>query len=930
MTPERFEEIRQAFDALIERPIGERAAALARFGEDDPELRKEVERLLSASERENRLLDEHAAAHWLGVSPAEPEVGRLLGSYRVTRRIAEGGMGTVFEAQRTDEVFAKRVALKVCKATLLGDAIRDRFRRERQILARLEHPNIARILDGGTTEEGSPYFVMEYVEGLPLGRYVEEHRLGLEERLRLFCDVCEAVAYAHRNLVVHRDLKPSNILVDVDGNVKLLDFGIAKLLAEDTEGAPERTRTVLQAMTPEYAAPEQVRGDPVTTASDVYALGVVLYELLTGKRPYRVTGAKASEWERAILEQEPPRPSTRSQPDLRRRLRGDLDWIVLKALQKEPERRYASAEALATEIQHHLQGLPVSARGDALMYRGVKFLRRHRAGAAAAALVLLSLIAGLVGTTLQAERATREARKASAVKDFLKSLFSASDPAQAQGNERTAKQLLDDGARRVDTELKEQPEVQSEVTRLIAKVYLQLGEYDRALPLLRTDLERRRRLDGPRSLAVAESLTQIGDVQWEQGRSDEAGATYEEALSIRRSRGAERTPEVANLIWSLAGIKSSRNDYAGAEALNQQALAIYVETKGEESLEASEVRNSLAILYCTQGRLSEAVVLGRQVVAWDQSHYGPDHPDTIVVRFNLAFPLLIAGRSSQALAILDDVVARQRRVLGPRHDRLSLSLRLRARALDALGRSEEALPAIAEALAIHRESLGPTHPQVAMDLAWQAMIESHTGRLDDAERDGREALRLFLAGQGIAPSDLAWMRLYAGLVLGEAGRIEEADEQLSEALASSRAGACEPSFPGHVLDATGDIARRRGQAERAAALAREAFSVLQRGQEHPATTLSLVHAGASLWAAREASEGERLLRAGIDSLEREFPDGHFDLAAARFLLGEALIRSGRAAEARLPLRQSVEWREAHLGPGDSRTAAARRALDSTF
>jgi len=929
MTPERFEEIRQAFSDLIEQPPDERAAALARVGDADPELRKEIEKLLAADQREYRLLDEDSAAHLLGLSEGpEPKEGRLLGAYRVTRRIAEGGMGTVFEAQRVDDVFAKRVAVKVCKATLLGEAIRERFRRERQILARLEHPNIARILDGGTTEEGSPYFVMEYVEGLPLDRYVVERQLGLEERLRLFCEVCQAVAYAHRNLVVHRDLKPSNILVDAEGNVKLLDFGIAKLLAEETEGAPEKTRTLLQAMTPEYAAPEQVRGDPVTTATDVYALGVVLYELLTGKRPYRVTGAKASEWERAILEQEPPRPSARSQPELRRRLRGDLDWIVLKALQKEPERRYASVEALATDIRRHLAGLPVSAHGDAFTYRVRKFVRRHRVGVAAAALLFLSLIAGLVGTTTAERRATREARKAEAVKDFLKSLFSASDPAQAQGKERTAKQLLEDGARRIDTELKDQPDVQSEVTRLIANVYLQLGEYDRALPLLRTDLERRRRLDGPRSLAVAESLTQIGDVQSEQGRFEEAGPIYEEALSIRRSRGAERTPEVANLIWCLAGIKRSRSDYAGAEAMLKQALAVFGETKGEESLEAAEVRNSLGILYCLQGRLSEAVVLGRRVAAWDQSHYGPDHPDTIVVRFNLAYPLLVAGRSSEALSILDDVVARQRRVLGPRHDRLALSRRLQARALDALGRSEEALPPIAEALAIHRESFGPSHPQVAMDLAWQAMIESHTGRLDRAERDGREALRLYLADEGRAPNDVAWMRLYASMVLAESGRLQEADAQVSEALAFCRTETCDPSLLGHVLDVAGDISRRRDQTERSAEAGREALSSLERGEEHPAVTLARVHYGAALWAAGQAAEGERLLRAGLVDLEHEFPDGHFDLASARFLLGEALAKSGRVAEARPLLQQALEWRQAHLGPADPRTAAVGRALQS--
>ena len=467
MTPERFEEIRLAFDALIEHPPAERHEALEKIGEQDLDLRNEVEKLLAASGREYPLLDRQAASHVLGglLAGEENFEGREVGRYRVIRRIAEGGMGTVFEAHRADDVFAKTVAIKICAATLVGETTRDRFRRERQILARLEHPRIARILDGGTTDAGAPYFVMEYVDGLPLDRYVEERRLGLDERLRLFCDVCEAVAYAHRNLVVHRDLKPSNILVDADGCVKLLDFGIAKLLAEGTEGSqPQATRTLFRVMTPEYAAPEQVRGDPVTTATDVYALGVLLYELVTGRRPYRVERSAPSEWERAVLEQEPIRPSARvsTRPEaagsegrekaaltglqprqLRRRLRGDLDRIILKALQKEPERRYSSAEALASDIRRHLEGLPVSAHGDALTYRARKFVRRHRVGVAAAGLVFIALIGALVATSWQARRAEREARKAEAVKDFLKSLFSASDPALAQGKQRTATQLLD-------------------------------------------------------------------------------------------------------------------------------------------------------------------------------------------------------------------------------------------------------------------------------------------------------------------------------------------------------------------------------------------------------------------------------------------------------------------------------------------------------
>jgi serine/threonine protein kinase len=949
MTPERFEEIRLAFDALIEHSPAERKAALEKVGEKDPELRNEVEKLLAASGREYPLLDRQSAAHLLGLAAQQTLEGRQVGAYRIDRRIAAGGMGTVFEAHRTDDVFAKRVAVKVCTATLVGETIRDRFRRERRILARLEHPKIARILDGGTTDEGSPYFVMEYVDGLPLNRYLEERRLGLEERLRLFCEVCEAVAYAHRNLVVHRDLKPSNILVDAAGCVKLLDFGIAKLLAEGTEAAPaEATRTLLRALTPEYAAPEQVRGDPVTTATDVYALGVVLYELLTGQRPYRVTRSAPSEWEHAILEQEPLRPSARAagrpgmgeseardkadglrlQPtQLRRRLRGDLDRIVLKALQKEPERRYASAEALAADIRRHLEGLPVSAHGDSLTYRGVKFLRRHRVGVAAAALVFLSLIAGLAGTAVQARRATREARKASAVKDFLKSLFSASDPAQAQGKERTAKQLLDDGARRIETELKDQPDVQSEVARLIASVYSGLGEYDRATPLLRADIARRRRLEGPKSVGVAESLTQLADVLYDRGRFDEASPLYEEALGIQRGHG-ERSPQVAELLWDIAGVKRNRGDLTAAEALQKQSLAIYAETRGSDSSDATAVRESLAVTYSDADRYADALAMNGTVVDWRERHYGSDHPDTLNARYNQATYLLALGRMADASHIAEDVVARQRRVLGARHDRLAVSLRLLARTRDGTGRTEDALAPIAEALAIHRASLGPTHWHVALDLAWQGVIEGDAGRLAEAERDCRLALDLVDRQKEIGPINLGNVRSLAGSVLAEAGRLEEADRQLSEAVAVFRSSHRSGVWFGRALNALGDVARRRGQTAQAVELGREALAVLEKsgGADHPAAAVARVHVGAALWAAGQSAEGERLLRAGLGSLEREFPDGHFDLASARFLLGQALAKSGRVIEARPLLQQALEWRQAHLRAADPRTAAVRRAL----
>jgi len=949
MTPERFEEIRRAFDAMVERPPAEVAAALEKIGAADPALRDEIERLLAARSLDHPVLDRQAV-ELLGLTTSSVEgeslEGRQVGAYRVLRLIATGGMGAVYEAQRADDVFAKRVAVKVCAATIVGERIRERFRWERQILARLEHPNIARIMDGGATEEGSPYFVMEYVAGVSLDRHAEQRGLGLEDRLRLFCQVCDAVAYAHRNLVVHRDLKPSNILVEPGGTVKLVDFGIAKLLAEGS-AAGGASPTLLRAMTPEYAAPEQVRGDAVTTATDVYQLGVVLYELLTGRRPYRLTGATTSEWERVIVEQEPVRPSasiaTGSSDDrtrkhgvmpglpprqLQRRLRGDLDRIVLKALHKEPERRYSSADALATDIRRHLDGFPVLARGDALAYRGLKFLRRHRVGAAAAALVFLALIGGLIATSWQARRAEHEARKAETVKNFLKSLFSASDPALAQGKERTATQLLDEGARRIETDLKDQPEVQSEVVRLIASVYHDLGEYDRVVSLLRADVDLRRRRESAPSTEMAESLTGIADALYEQGRFVEAGKIYEQALEIQRRRSGERSAQVAELLWDIAGVQRNRGDLRAAEALQTDALGIFVRTRGADSREAMNVRESLAITYADSDRLRDAAATNQPVVEWAERHYGPDHPDTLNARYNQAGYLLPLGRTPQALNMAEDIMAKQRPVLGGRHGRLALSLRLLAQARTAAGRPEEALPAIDEALAIHRGQAALPRWQIALDLAERGTIASTLGRLAEAESDCRQAMAMIEDPEGIRPVRLGNILALAGGVLAETDRLEQADAQLSRSVGVFRAMGGRGVLLGGALDGLGEVARRQGQTPRAVELLRESVDILERSGDPNSTALARarVHLGAALWSSGQTAEGERLMRAGIENIQRDFPNGLFDLASARFLFGEALAESGRLAEARSLLQQCLEWRTVHLGASDPRTVAVRRAL----
>jgi serine/threonine-protein kinase len=936
----RWLRIAPILDAVLELPVTERRTFLDRACDGDAALARELEELLAEASAPDGFLDtpaiERAAPLILDIerdverAPANALHGHIVGRYRLLTELGEGGMGVVYLAERIDGQFDQQVAIKLVKQGVLDEEARRRFLQERQILAHLQHPAIARLLDGGVSSDGTPFFVMERVDGRPVTAYCAERMLTTDERLRIFLEICEAVQHAHRNLIVHRDLKPSNILVDDGGRVKLLDFGIAKLLG-DGDSAAGRGHTVVRALTLDYAAPEQLRGDSVSTSADVYALGVLLYELLTGKRPHQ-TGHVGGELERAILEEEPEAPSARIEAgDLRRRLRGDLDRIALKALQKSPERRYSSVEAFATDVRRHLAGLPVAARGDALSYRARKFLARHRAAAGAAALLLLTLLAGLVTTTWQAQRAAREAQKAEAVKEFLKTLLSAADPLLAKGREPSLRQLLDAGAGRIETELRDQPDVQSEVARLVASVYHSLGEYDRAMPILRADLERRERRDGPRSVAAAEARTLIADALYEQGRFDEADPMYQEALAIQREKRGERTPQVAELLWDIAGVMRNRGDLAGAETFDKQALAIYVATKGDDSADAAAVRESLAIIYSQLARFAEAAALQEPVTIWRERHLGTDHPHTLTARYNLAFYLQALGRFDDAVTITEDVANRQRRVLGERHDGLAATLRLRARALDAAGRAEEALPIAAEALAIHVERFGADHLQVAHDRVWQAVVEAHTGRLAEAERDCREAQRIFDSQRSPARADLPNVRMWIGIVLAEAGRLDQADAVIGRAVSDLRSSRQDGPFLGLALDALADVARRRGQLSRARDLAREALPLVERGlgDGHEATAVSRVHAGAAQWAAGDAAAGEALLRAGLAQLERQFPNGHPHLASAKCVLGDALRGAGRASEARPLIQSALAWRQTHYGPADPRTIEARQALQTT-
>src|SRR5712692_4488334 len=606
---ERLVQIEDLCLTALELETTKRAAFLDQACGHNAELRREVEALLVSFDDAEGFLEAPAFAFADGLldefRSEREERGRRIGPYEIIQEIDRGGMGAVYLATRADQQYEKQVAVKLVKHGLDTEDIRRRFRHERQILASLDHPNIGRLIDGGTTDDGLPYFVMDYVEGLPINQYCDQKRLTTEERLRLFQTICSAVNYAHQNLVIHRDLKPGNILATEGGMPKLLDFGIAKLLDPARSESDPHTVTQLGVMTPEYASPEQIKGENVTTASDVYSLGVLLYELLTGRRPYRIKSRRPDQIARVICEQEPEKPSTavtraeelpssNGQPPrtitpqsisearatepqkLRRLLDGDLDNIVLMAMRKEPERRYSSVEQFSEDIRRHLEQRPVIARKDTFGYRAEKFVRRNRVAVSAAAFVALAIVAALTVSLWQAHNARRqrdlaqrERSKAERINTFLQRMLSFSNQSVtsvwpvAQKRDVTVNQMLDEIAPQVIKELADQPDVRGQILRTIGSAYASQGQYDAAEKNFRAALDTQLALYGEDNHEVADTMLELGMLSYRQQNYEEAGQVLDRARTVYSKLRQTHSPDYSAAKAALA------SDYLGAVKLLQ-------------------------------------------------------------------------------------------------------------------------------------------------------------------------------------------------------------------------------------------------------------------------------------------------------------------------------------------------------------------------
>ena len=746
MDARRWRQIAAAFEQATALPVEERNAWLLSEHAGDEDLRREVEEMLEADAGDSCIGQSVQEAVESTVDQVDNEpVPDRIGIYRVLGEIGRGGLATVLLAERDDEAYQLQVAIKLVRRGLDTADLLKRLRQERQILARLDHPHIARLLDGGSTDDGRPYVVMERIEGVAIDRYCRRHRLDLRGRLRLFIAVCEAVAYAHRNLIIHRDIKPANILVTADGTPKLLDFGIAKLLRPDQHAARDAAHTVpgLRMLTPEYASPEQIQGHSLTTAADVYALGVLLYELLVGERPYRLDRIDAQALEQVICNTEPEPPSLRAQrrkhvpaddasaddPDVSAfavpatHLRGDLDTIVLTALRKEPERRYPSVEQLTEDIERYLGNLPIRARRDSTGYRLGKFVRRHRAGVAIGLSLITILLAATLITARQARiaeqqrlRAEAQSERSERVSELLVKIFEVSDPSEARGNSITAREILDRAAEQLN-DLGDQPADLAAMAETMGRVYRGLGLLEPAGDLLETSLEQRRTLWGDDHPEVATSLALLGEVRYDQGRLTEALEMVSAALDIRRRLLGEQHAATLASLNDLAALKFHLGELGAAEELLRLNLETRRRLLGHEHADVANALDNLATVLVKLGRSDEPEALFRQALELRIRLHGPDHPDVVSTRGDLAALLHSAGRTEEAEPLYRQVLADQIRILGDDHIRVALTSANFAALLRNRGEGQEAEALLIRAIEIQRlqrgpESLNATYPMM--------------------------------------------------------------------------------------------------------------------------------------------------------------------------------------------------------------------------
>lgn len=792
MDSDNWQQIKEIFQSAMELPSAKRQTFLKTKCGDDESLKSEVEAMLEANDEIGDFIVAPALSSirdFVADESKQTRIGQKIGAYKIEKEIGRGGMGAVYLGTRADADFEKKVAIKLIKRGFDTDEIISRFRYERQILARLDHPNITRLIDGGATDDGLPYLVMDYVEGLPLTKYCEEKRLSIEERLQLFLPICAAVKYAHQNLVIHRDIKPSNILVSADGVPKLLDFGIAKLvLSNDGDRTAEKTAT--RAMTPEYASPEQILGKPVTTSADIYSLGVVLYELLTGHRPFQLKNQSAEEISKIITESQPLKPSdaaTRRRGDTERakiaassarlpfsasQLRGDLDNIILMAMRKEPERRYLFVEQFAEDIRRYQKGLPVIAREDSFSYRAEKFVRRNKVGVSAASGIAVSLVAGIFATTRQARIARRQRDKAAKINKFLQKMLASADP-RAVGKDAKVVEVLQIAADSIEKDFDNQPEIVADLRTTIGLTFLSIGQIDSAEPHLTEALEIRKSLFGLEHHETAMSLNNFGKLLQAKGDLRAAEKPYRQALAIlRRVRGTDAL-DIASVLGNLGYLLMLGAKYEEAKAAHHEELQILCHRLGENHSDFARTLSNLANVFSITGDKQTAETMHRKAFAVMQKFYGGEHPDVALAMLHLAITVMY-DKPDEAENLFRQCLKLRRRFFGDGHAETAWSLFYLGDVLMKKKDYERAIECAREILSWRDCSIPDTHSIINSALLLLARCSLETNRPAEAETLLRECV--VLRRETLPPEHwlIATAEGYLAESLWQTGRFDEA------------------------------------------------------------------------------------------------------------------------------------------------------------
>jgi serine/threonine protein kinase len=865
----------ELFVEAVALPESERTALLRDRARADPALRLEVESLLKFAANDD--IAGRNFGHVVG--DAAHELSWLLpieqvGPYRLIEEIGHGGMGAVYLATRADDDFRQRVAIKLMRGIVGPDALR-RFRAERRMLASLEHPYIARLIDGGATDTGMPYLAMEYVDGVPIDEYCNSRSLSVSERLDLFMRVCDAVVHAHHALIVHRDLKPSNILVTADGTPKLLDFGIAKLLDDDGTDALLATRASMRMMTPEYASPEQIRGEPITMATDVYSLGVILYELLTGARPHTFGSRAIHEIVAVISTHDAPKPSTVTTLSAARELRGDLDTVVLTALQRDLARRYPSVEAFADDLSRYRSGHPVSARAATWRYLTRRFLARHRLAAAATAVLLLMTAGFAVMLGLSARRAAHERDTAERVTAMLVDMFSASDPAQSRGGATSARELLDRAAARVAQSLSEQPEVRAQLLDALGSVYFALGAWEPAQQLFNDSIQARGEAGESESLRTAMTRHRLADLLLWRGEAAAAEQLIASALTTRRRLLKEPHADIAasTALQARAALALGR-PWPEVEALYLRAIDSWRQTLGAGTTEVAVALVQIARSRSAEGDFAGAEAAVREALGIRRAAFGDDHPLTVEAQVTLAQTVDQSGRSAESEPISREVLAHRRRIYG-----------------------------------------NDDHPWVHQAINQLALVLHGQGKLDEAEvhaRRAAERARTMVGYHGGTASNIRTL----GMILEDQGRLSEAAAAYRDALDVARKSPGAEPQTATILLSVAQLELLIGRPATALAAVDEAMAIQSKRipRRHLTSVPATTARAAALAGLGRLDEAEALYQDALSIQRPVLPPRHPLLIATMTAYGVFLLDRGRTAEAESMLRDAHQAQEGSLPP----------------